>query len=270
MKAKFVNEALSEAYEPKDLKRVRDFALKSGGDFQKEIAFAERMARTLTNMDKAIGRAEAAAEVYGGWNEIVEVFYNKAVELGYKGPKPGERLEQGIVLGSKLPKEQQYKSNRGGSGNDRYSHRGYRRGAWEGSPILPLGKVDLRTGDSPIFNVNDTWNNEGTVEVWRDNKGLDTSKLNTPVETPMSGIGSILKPKPQEEIDSKKRSFFNYKLVFTSGSTPSHSIGTRNEFYHDQNGNHIGSWEMVDYVPLKHLKELILPYGKKISGYVYK
>ncbi|MEK0338542.1 MAG: hypothetical protein QQN41_14025, partial [Nitrosopumilus sp.] len=102
MKAKKVYEIL-EAYEPKDLKRVKDFAKKSGGDYQKEIAFAQRMANTLTNMDKAIGRAEAAAEVYGEQNEIVEIFYNKAKELGFTGPAPGERLEGGIKLGSQLP-----------------------------------------------------------------------------------------------------------------------------------------------------------------------
>jgi len=108
MRAKFVN----EAYEPKDLKRVKDFAKKSGGDFEKEVALARQMAKTLTNVNKAIGRAEAAAEVYGGWNEIVQIFYDKAKELGYEGPPPAERLEvlkDHPILGSKLPKEQQYK-----------------------------------------------------------------------------------------------------------------------------------------------------------------
>lgn len=103
MRAKFINESKG-AYEPKDLKRIKDFAKKSGGDYQKEIAFAERMARTLTNVDKAIGRATAAYEVYGEWNEIVEAFYNKAVELGYKGPKPGES-EEPVVLGSQIEKK---------------------------------------------------------------------------------------------------------------------------------------------------------------------
>jgi len=271
MKAKFVKETLSEAYEPKDLKRVRDFGLKSGGDFQKEVAFAQRMANTLTNMDKAIGRAEAAAEVYGGHNEIVDIFYNKAKELGFKGAAPGERLaDPKHVLGSKLSPEQQYKrqSHRGIAGG--YGRRGR---SWDGNAILPLGKVDLRSGDSPVFNVYDTWLNDRddstTVEVWRDNKGIDTRHIEVQ-ETPTTGISSILKPKPKEEIDAKKRSYFNYKILFTSGNTPIYQIGDKSSFYHDQNGNNIGDWEMVDYVPLKHMKELILPYGKKLSGYVYK
>jgi hypothetical protein len=265
MKAKFVYQSISEAYEPKDLKRVKDFAKKSGGDFEKEVALARQMANTLTNMNKAVGRAEAAAEVYGGWNDIVQVFYDKAKELGYNGPVPGKRLEAGIVLGSKLPKEQQYKSRR-----DDYSRGGYRRG---GSPILPLGKVDLRTGKCEYFNVYETWGDHPTtVEVWRDNKNIDTSHLNlsaTPV-MPTGGIASLLKPKPKEEVELSKRKFFNYKLVFTSGSTPTHSIGDRNEFRHDQSGAHIGTWEMVDYVPLEHMRELILPYGGNLSGYTYK
>lgn len=274
MKAKFIQETLNEmAYEPKDLKRVRDFSLKSGGDFQKEISFAQRMANTLTNMDKAIGRAEAAAEVYGGWNEIVEIFYNKAKELGYTGPPPGERLEDPKhILGSKLPPEQQYKRP---SSNSYFRSGGYgRTSSWQGSAILPLGKVDLRSGDSPLFNVYDTWLNNRdddstTVEVWRDNKGVDTSRIDVK-ETPKTGISSILAPKSKEEIERQKRQFFNYKLVFNSGKNPSYQIGDKQSFYHDQNGNNIGYWEMVDYVPLKHMKELILPYGKKISGYVYK
>lgn len=271
MKAK----TISEAYEPKDLKRVRDFRIKSGGDFEKEVALARRMANTLTNVDKAIGRAEAAAEVYGGWNEIVDIFYDKAKELGYTGPPPAERLEvlkEKPILGSKLPPEQRYKRpERSGFKNTRW-----KGSSWEGNAILPLGKVDLRTGDSPMFNVYDTWLDDpdddgGIVEVWRDNKGIDTSHIEPiPQKPATSGLGSILKPKPAEEIEKQKRQFFNYRLVFTSGNEPMHQIGDYANFYHDQNGNHIGHWEMVDYVPLKHMKELILPYGKKISGYVYK
>jgi len=266
MKAKFVFETISEAYEPKDLKRVKDFAKKSGGDFEKEVALARQMANTLTNMNKAIGRAEAAAEVYGGWNDIVQIFYDKAKELGYTGPEPGKRLEAGIVLGSKLPKEQQYRRTRDTSGS-RYIPR------HRGSPILPLGKVDLRTGKCEYFNVYDTWGDHPTtVEVWRDNKNVDTSHLDVSKEPslPTGGIASLLKPKPKEEIELNKRKFFNYKLVFTSGSTPIHQIGDREEFRHDQSGSHIGTWEMVDYVPLEHMRELILPYGGHLSGYTYK
>lgn len=274
MKAKFVYEAIEEAYEPKDLKRVKDFGIKSGGDFQKEIALAQRMANTLTNMDKAIGRAEAAAEVYGGWNEIVEIFYNKAKELGYIGPPPGERLEDPKhILGSKLPPEERYKNpHRGDYSRRRYGGRGYGR-SWYGNPILPLGKVDLRSGDSPTFNVYDTWLSDkgGTVvEVWRDNKGIDTTHLEPQGKEEETGILSILKPKSQEEVEKTKRKFFNYRIIFTSGDTPLHEIGEMQDYYHDQSGGHFGKWEMVDYVPLKHMKELILPFGKKISGYVYK
>jgi len=263
---------LLEAYEPKDLKRVQDFAKKSGGDFEKEVGFAKRMAKTLTNMDKAIGRAEAAAEVYGGWNEIVEIFYNKAKELGYEGPPPAERLQvlDKPVLGSKLPPEQRYKKPSTGRNNSGRSYRRYRGGSWEGNAVLPLGKVNLRDGETKAgFNVYD-WG-DGTVEVWRDNKGVDTSHLDLETDdTPKTGISAILAPKSKEEINKQKRQFFNYKLVFTSGDKPLHEIGEWANFFHDQNGNNIGHWEMVDYVPLKHLKELILPYGKNITSYTYK
>ncbi len=269
MKAKFVFETLQEAYEPKDLKRVQDFAKKSGGDLQKEIALAERMAKTLTSMNKAIGRAEAAAEVYGGWNEIVEVFYNKAKELGYTGPPPGERLEKGPVLGSQLPREQQYSIKRPkGPGFRGPNNRFGRGGSWHGKSILPIGKVDLRTGDSKFFNIYDK--TDSTIEVWRDNKGIDTTHIDKPIEPHQTGIGSILKPKGKEEIDKEKRKYFNYKIVITSGSNPLHQIGDFDSFHHDQNGGNIGHWEMVDYVSLENARELSLSYGGKLSGYVYK
>lgn len=269
MKAKFVYETLEEAYEPKDLKRVQDFRTKSGGDYQKEIRLAQQMANTLTNVEKAIGRAEAALEVYGEWNEIVNIFFNKAKQLGYTGTPPGERT----VLGSKLPKHLQYKNPR--------REQDYRRGGvagrgrhFYGNPILPLGKVDLRTGGSPSFNVYDTWMSEenegGTVEVWRDNKGVDTSHLEPQEKEEETTLSSILKPKSKEEVEKQKRKYFNYRIIFTSDDSPMHEIGEFQHFYHDQSGSTFGKWEMVDYVPLKYMKELILPYGKKISGYVYK
>lgn len=255
---------IDEAYEPKDLKRVRDFAKKSGGSFEKEIALARQMAKAITNVDKAIGRAEAAAEVYGGWNEIVEVFYEKAKQLGYSGPEPGRRLsDPTAVLGSKRPDAQRAENQQ----------RSYSYGSrWGGNPILPIGKVNLRTGECKYFNVYDTWDDNSTVEVWRDNKGVDTSRLqNVEPKAPMgSGIGKLLRGKPKEEIDTAMRKFFNYKLVFTSGTRPQYGIGAKKTFYHDQNGSIMGDWEMVDYVPLKHMRELILPYGGNISGYVYK
>ena len=255
---------VSEAYEPKDLKRIKDFSKKSDGNFEKEVALARQMANTLTNMDKAIGRAEAAAEVYGGWNEIVEIFYDKAKQLGYKGPKPGERLNAGILLGSKLPKEQQYKNKF--TDNRRYIH--------NESFILPLGSVDLRSGECKFFNIYNTWgDHDTTVEVWVEMKNgvnyksLDTSNINVEDE---GGIAGLLKPKPKEEIDLLKRKYFNYKIIFTSGNTPNHEIGDKVKFRHDQSQKLIGYWEMVDYVSLKYMSELILPYGNKIFGYTYK
>ena len=258
--------SVHEAYEPKDLKRIKDFSKKSGGDFQKEVALARQMSNTLKDVNKAIGRAEAAAEVYGEFNEISQIFYEKAKQLGYDGPIPGERLKQ-VVLGSKLSKDQQYKNKYRDS-----SYRSMSRSRFHGDPILPLGKVDIRSGECKYFNVYDTWgDSHTTVEVWRDNKGIDTSHL-TPLDTPKQtgGIADILKPKSKEEIQQKTRNYFNYKIIFTSGNEPIHEIGEKQSFYHDQNGGNIGTWEMVDYVPLKHMSELILPYGSHLQGYTYK
>lgn len=206
---------------------------------------------------------EQAVENLGHWSDEED---DEDIDEAYE-PKDlifyDKVLKDHPILGSKLPKEQQYKST---TNRNPYIGRGR---SWQGNAILPLGKVDLRTGECPIFNVYDTWEPDSTVEVWVDPKGHDYTHLQG-VEAPSSGISSILKPKPKEEIDLTKRKFFNYRLIFTSGSQPSYQIGQKQNFYHDQNGNNIGQWQMVDYVPLKWMRELILPYGGHIAGYVYK
>lgn len=260
----------NESYEPKDLKRIKDFAKKSNGNLEKEINLANQMAKTLTNVDKAIGRAEAAAEIYGPEHEITQIFYDKAKKLGYEGQVPGERLKSGILLGSKLPLEQRYKNPDKNIKSKYVPNKRYGRPL--GNPILPIGKVNIRSGECEYFNVYNTWEGDDTVvEVWRDNMGMNTKVLdyNERIE-PTTGIASILKPKSQEEIDINKRKYFKYSIIFTSGNEPMHEIGEICDFAHDQNWRHLGRWEMVDYVLLKHMKELILPYGSTISGYVYK
>ena len=103
-----------------------------------------------------------------------------------------------------------------------------------GNPVLPLGKVNLITGDSKYFNIYETW--DGTVEVWKD-----------------MGPGQ------------------NYKLAFTAGNKPLAKKGDKEEFYHDQSGARIGYWEFIDSERVKDMKKLALKYGKRtISGYTYK
>lgn len=105
-----------------------------------------------------------------------------------------------------------------------------------GNPVLPLGKVNLITGDSKYFNIYETW--DGTVEVWKDLRADGEEK---------------------------------YKLVFTAGNKPLAKKGDREEFYHDQSGARIGYWEFVDFERVKDMKKIALKYGKRtISGYTYK
>jgi len=260
MKAKFIHESIQEskmdeAYEPKDLARVKDFAKKSGGDTQKEIALAHQMAHAITKVEKAIGRAEAAAEVYGPDHDVVKVFYDRAKELGYEGDVPGERLERGPVLGSQLTPY-----------NKDAAQVKFRQGH-----ILPLGNVDLRSGESQIFNVYDTWGDyDTTVEVWVNTEDTNSNViqmiLNKGVEQKST---SILRPKSNDELKTALRTL-TFRAIFTSGSKPLFNIGDKASFVHDQNGRYLGTWVMVDYVPLKYMTELILPYKGKMKGYVYK
>lgn len=104
-----------------------------------------------------------------------------------------------------------------------------------GSPILPLGKVNIKTGGSSMFNIYDVWLEDGDrmhFEIWKtyDNK---------------------------------------YKAIFGSGNSAYEKVGTRSDFYHDQNFRPFGSWTLVDSGKLKDFKN-VTKYGNSISGYVYK
>lgn len=63
---------------PKDLQRIKDMMEKFLTPFDRKSA-AERMARSITDTEKALRRGKAAEKL--GYDEIAEVFYKRAREL---------------------------------------------------------------------------------------------------------------------------------------------------------------------------------------------
>ena len=276
MKAKFVEEALNEAYGQKDLVRMQDIQTKSAGDRDKELSLASTQAKIIKNAVKAKARAEAAEEVFGAGSEISQIFYDRASELGgdyvqakasrgslapvVAAPKKGEKLEREFKKHSMLPSERVgYKAAEEEGGG--FTKGGFTKpGEQEGSvyqklglgrfanapetsdevnyspySILPIGSVDIGSGECKYFNVYEEWP-DSTAEVWKTPSG-------------------------------------KYKLLFTSGSKPIGKIGMKSNFRHDQTWNEMtrdGMWKMVDYVPVKDLQELLRVYGKSMFGYTYK
>jgi hypothetical protein len=262
MIAKFVRESLLEAYGQKDLIRMQDIRTKASGDTDKEIALAQTQAKLIVNGAKAAARAEAAAEIFGPDHEVASIFRERARELGasvgqaskgvlapVKAPaEKGERLEREWRRGKVLPSERLGGEDveSGGSfgrGGDIFQKMGIGRFSkpvetstkheYSDASILPIGWVDIGSGESQYFNVYKTFPNS-TAEVW---------------ETP----------------DGK------YKLIFTSGE-PGLKIGQTRGFRHDQTWKPLGNrWKFIDYLPVKDLMELVRVYNKsKFSGYVYK
>lgn len=272
MKALYVKESLelNEDFGQKDLVRMQDIKTKADGDHNKEILLATTQANIIQDAHKAKARAEAAEQVFGSGSDIAYIFNSRAVQLGGKdirsiaspgalapvvGPKekgeklkrefkknyimPSERLKQPISAGAPIKPGGGFTRGLdprasmstgiyatapeiGGEHNYRDAH------------ILPLGKVQLGTGESPAFNVRKTWDDEGTVEIWQARDG--------------------------------KR-----KLIFTTGDKPFDKINDTRDFRHDQTNGTIGrNWKLIDYAPLKELQELIRLYGSSLSGYVYK
>ena len=262
MKAKFVKESLLEAFGQKDMTRMQDIMTKAAGDTEKELMLAQTQAKLIVHGPKAAARAEAAAEVFGPNHEVTAIFRERARELGASVGQAsagvlapvksavgkGEKLEREWKRGKILPSERVggEDAESGGSfgrGGDIFQKMGIGRFSkpvetstkheYSDASILPIGWVDIGTGECQLFNVYKTWP-DSTAEVW---------------ETP----------------DGK------YRLIFTAGE-PSLKIGQTRGFRHDQTWKPLGNrWKFIDYLPVKDLMELVRVYGRsKYPGYTYK
>lgn len=219
---------LNEGVLQKDLDRMISIKKKSGGDLEKMTKYVQNMAKAIKDKHKALQRGKAADEILKN-KSLGNIFYDRAKELGLEFNVNVIRSRKGMEkfglddpkLGSKLP--------------DTYKDNSHRKGKYFKS-VLPIGSVNIQSGDSKHFNIYDTWDNS-TAEVWKDGKG----KL---------------------------------KLIFTSGDKPLHNIGEKEEFRNYNNGNRFGegeNWTMVEWVKIKDLKELLRVFNKKsFTGYVYK
>jgi hypothetical protein len=98
--------------------------------------------------------------------------------------------------------------------------------------ILPLGKINLKTGKSKYFNVYETWGEDTTYEVYQ--------------------------------------VYGEFRIVATSGKSPLCQIDEYREFQHDQSGRFLFGGIMVDFATGTGLKSLAEKYGNSISGYTYK
>ena len=195
MKAKFVKESLNEEFGQKDYIRMTDIQTKSAGDHDKELSLATTQAKIIKNPAKAKARAEAAEEVFGAGSDIAEIFNERAKELGgnyvkaqaskgalapVKGPKiKGKKLEREFKKHLILPSERTNQSNADegggfskfgdvfkGTGIGRYAQKTKTTNEINYSPysILPIGSVDLGSGECKYFNVYETWP-DSTAEV---------------------------------------------------------------------------------------------------------
>jgi hypothetical protein len=269
MRAKLVN----EGYGQKDIVRMEDIQTKSDGDHEKEIKLATTQAKIIKNPAKAKARGEAADVVFGAGSDISAIFHDRAMELGGSyvtaaasrgalkpvthAPSKGEKLNREFETKFFLPSEKKESSfkratgstfRRGGGGNTKQglgvgTHFGKeevnrepkRTGAgW----ILPIGVVNIGSGDSMYWNVKDNFE-DGTVEVW-------------------------------EKDDNWNENRPKYRLLFTSGTEIPGVIGDTKHFIHDQSRQDMGNYKLVDWVPIDKINELIRVYGNSIAGAVYK
>jgi len=216
---------INEAVLQKDLDRMESIVKKSKGNRESMMNYVNSMAKAITDKHKAFQRGKAADEVLKD-KEAGEVFFKRAQELGLDFDINTERSQTGLSrFGIEMPKL--------GSGQAAPNEEP-QKNVYRDNSILPIGSVNIQTGESKYFNVYDTWP-DSTAEVWKDEKG-------------------------------------NLKLVFTAGSKPIHNIGWKGSFRHDQTWGNIGNnWEMVEWVTVPNLKELLRKFNKtSMRGYTYK
>lgn len=266
MKARFVKDFLNEGYGQKDVVRMEDIRTKAAGDHDKEMALASTQARLITKPEKAKARAEAAEEVFGAGSDIANIFGDRAVELGGSyvsseassgtlapltsaDPKAERKFKVKSHLASERVRKTGEPEKKSGGGFSRgggaFGTMGVGRYAdapetsdehiWSPASIASLGKINLGTGDSKYFNVVEN-SPDGLIEIWRNTDG-------------------------------------RFRGVITSSSEPHAKLGNSRRFLNDQTWkelDHGDSWRLIDYAPLKEIRELVRLYGASIQGYTYK
>lgn len=105
--------------------------------------------------------------------------------------------------------------------------------------ILPMGTVNLKTGDNQYFNIYNEWNNDG------------------------EGFGAQFWKDPNTQMP--------FKLIFGHAPENEYQKGDRQEFIHDQTRVRLGNWIYLQFATLDQLKEAAKEMKSgKVSAYVYK
>lgn len=103
--------------------------------------------------------------------------------------------------------------------------------------ILPLGKVNIKTGHSNYFNIYYTWGEDSAYEIYMVSKNPDSPE---------------------------------YRIVRTSGNKPLAKLHEQYPFINDQTGRFLFYGILVDFAIGEKLKNLTNKYGKSILMYTYK
>jgi len=215
----------------KDISRLESIKKKSGGNPNKAAMYARNMAKSIKDKHKAYARGKAAIEVFGDeGGELARIFFDKAKTLGYDIAK--SEYQDLKVIEKPMPRT----LKKGKDLTEAKKHDGREGSSWghgrDGDPILPIGSVNFISGKNKYFNVYETWP-DSVLEIWKTRDG-------------------------------------KYRAVCTAGKGPIYKIGTSNSFIHDQNSRYLFGGEMVDWVEVEGMMNLVDLYGKSMPTYTYK
>jgi SAM-dependent methyltransferase len=211
------------APDKKDIKRAE--GLKDG-------TAAAKMVKLIKDKGKLIRRAKAVISKWGLDDERSAPFLDALAEAGLTD-EDIEEIAGYVAPKNSSPGFHKYDAFMQSNPDLDLNHRDLRGRSRRTRPVLPMGTINPKKGDSKYFNIYDQWKNyPTTVEVWLD---IDTDK---------------------------------FKYVIGSGGSPLGEKGTPATFSHDQMpGRNLFAGRLVDWYSLEDFKDSI--YGIA-SAYVYK
>tara|TARA_R110000772_G_scaffold6250_12_gene21964 strand:- start:16 stop:336 length:321 start_codon:yes stop_codon:yes gene_type:complete len=101
------------------------------------------------------------------------------------------------------------------------------------SPILPVGSVNLETGEFEYGNIYGFWGEDTTYELYKTDDGY-------------------------------------LRVVATAGREPIVPLGERSSFQHDQTGRYLFSGEVIDVATGDEGLKSFIKYKKRITCATYK
>ena len=217
----------------KDLMRIEDIRKRGNNDFIEEVKLAIRMAEEIELAGKALARGYAAVVVYQSYySPIASIFFERACKLS--GKTNIEDIQSMASMNSVNDDEAIEKAY---SQIPEDKQPASRRNERQEIAVISnktaffdlISLAKINVVKGKGPNFDAHYNKTGTIEVW-------------------------------------KTSNEKIRIIYTGSSLPTAYIGDERDFKFDGKRE---KWEMVDYIEVGNMTNLMPLYGTSITGFMY-